>query len=170
MLEMIGWLGSIFLALCAVPQLIKSYNEGHADGLSWGLLSLWLIGEALTLVYVFPKADWPLIFNYGVNIALLLVIMKIKLGPFKLPQESYPDLDAEEFMLDDILKADWYHSIDGSGDRTLIFKPNDFAPGVWAGTEGWTFTKGTNQYKIVKIDLDNRTLIVTLVKGMERYQ
>ena len=80
-MELIGWLGSICFALCALPQAVMSYRQGHSDGMSWGLLLLWMVGEILTLIYVAPKAHWPLIFNYAGNLVLLQVIIYYKMWP-----------------------------------------------------------------------------------------
>lgn len=79
----IGWLGSLFLAICGLPQAWLSYKQGHSDGISTSLLVLWGAGEILTLFYVTEKFDWPLIFNYGMNLFSLGVIAWYKLYPRK---------------------------------------------------------------------------------------
>lgn len=79
MIESIGWLGAVLLAVCAVPQAYKCCVDGHADGLSWGFIGMWFGGEVLTLMYV--GAATPniiLILNYAVNIACLNVIIMFK--------------------------------------------------------------------------------------------
>ena len=83
----IGWLGSLCFALCAIPQAYKSYEEGNSNGVSWGLLILWLLGEILTLIYVIPKKDLPLIVNYLSNLFFLVIIIKYKIKPRR--QEWY---------------------------------------------------------------------------------
>lgn len=80
-METIGWIGSALFAMCGVPQAIQCYRAGHARGLAWGFLGMWFFGEILTLAYILPKLDWPLIFNYTFNLALLLVIIRYKLLP-----------------------------------------------------------------------------------------
>lgn len=77
-MEVIGWVGSIMLALCGLPQAIKSYRTKSSKDISIWFLILWLLGEVLTLVYVFPKLDWPLIMNYSFNIGLICVILKYR--------------------------------------------------------------------------------------------
>jgi uncharacterized protein with PQ loop repeat len=52
MLELIGWIGGIFLAICAAPQAIKVHKEKDASGLSWWMLFLWGGGEVLTIVRI----------------------------------------------------------------------------------------------------------------------
>lgn len=81
MIEIIGWLGAVLLATCAVPQTWRCCVDGHADGLSWAFIAMWLGGELLTLTYV--AAATPsiiLIVNYAVNIACLVVIVALKIG------------------------------------------------------------------------------------------
>lgn len=65
MLELIGWIGGICFALCAIPQAYKSWKDGHSEGITWGLLILWIVGEVFSLVYVWPTQKWPLIVNYA---------------------------------------------------------------------------------------------------------
>lgn len=80
-LGLLGWIGSWCLAVCGVPAAYKSYKDGHSDGLSGMFVFLWLAGEVLTLIYVAPKKDWPLIFNYLSNISLISVMVYYKLYP-----------------------------------------------------------------------------------------
>jgi len=78
-METVGWLGSILFALCGLPQAIQSWRDGHSRGLAWGFIGAWLGGELLTIAYVWPKADWPLLFNYFVNLIFLFVMLRYKL-------------------------------------------------------------------------------------------
>jgi len=77
-METIGWIGSIFLALCAVPLAWQSYKQKHSNGVSNLFLTMWVTGELLTFAYVLPKQDYPLLFNYGLNIMCLVVVIKYK--------------------------------------------------------------------------------------------
>lgn len=80
-MNIIGWIGSIMLAICGVPQLIKTRRDGHAEGISLPFLGLWFGGELLTLGYVAPSLDWPLMANYGANVILVGIIGYYKLWP-----------------------------------------------------------------------------------------
>lgn len=82
-MEIIGWIGSVLFAICGLPQAIQSYNEGHSDGLNWLFILPWLFGELFTLIYIIPKGDMPLIFNYVLNLIFLLVILYYKIKPRK---------------------------------------------------------------------------------------
>jgi uncharacterized protein with PQ loop repeat len=75
----IGWIGSVLLALCAIPLAWQCYKQKHADGISNMFLAMWLAGEILTAAYVLPKKDYPLLFNYGLNIVCLLVVIRYKI-------------------------------------------------------------------------------------------
>lgn len=77
----LGWLGSICLALCGVPQAIMSYKDRHSHGISWGFLVLWAFGELFALAYVYDKLDLPLLLNYAVNILIVGVILYFKVRP-----------------------------------------------------------------------------------------
>lgn len=82
-IEIIGWIGAICFALSALPQTIKSIKEGHSNGLSWGLLFLWVIGESCSLIYVLDRNDLPLFTNYAINIIFLFIILYYKFFPKK---------------------------------------------------------------------------------------
>lgn len=79
--EFVGWVGSVLLAFCGLPQAIECWKRGSAEGVAWGFLVMWGLGEILALVYVFEKFDMPLVFNYAANIVFLLVITRYKLWP-----------------------------------------------------------------------------------------
>ena len=75
----IGWISSILLALCGLPQAYLSFKQGHSDGVSNMFLAMWGIGEILGLFYVTSLLSYPLIFNYILNIMLISVIVKFKI-------------------------------------------------------------------------------------------
>lgn len=79
--ELVGWIGSILFAVCAIPQAYQCYKQGHGLGLDWIFLLCWLFGEILVTIYILPKHDWPLLFNYAVNLVCLIIIIRYKLLP-----------------------------------------------------------------------------------------
>jgi uncharacterized protein with PQ loop repeat len=79
--EILGWLGSICLAICGIPQAWQSYKEKHSGGISWGFILLWTFGEIFALAYVYDKLDLPLLLNYATNILILAVILYYKIKP-----------------------------------------------------------------------------------------
>jgi uncharacterized protein with PQ loop repeat len=80
-MEYIGWIGSILLAFCGLPQAIESYKTKNSDGLTWGFLGMWGMGEIFTIIYILPKWHWPLIFNYTANIIFISIIIYYKIKP-----------------------------------------------------------------------------------------
>jgi len=82
-MEVIGWIGGMCLSLCGLPQAWQSYKTGHSKGLSVGFITLWAVGEILTLAYIisFDKTTWPLIVNYAMNIGFVGVIIRYKIWP-----------------------------------------------------------------------------------------
>jgi len=77
-MNLLGWLGAACLGLCGLPQAIKTVRTKKTDDVSGWFLFLWLAGELLTLAYVAPKLDWPLLANYCLNIAVICVILRYK--------------------------------------------------------------------------------------------
>jgi uncharacterized protein with PQ loop repeat len=80
---MIGWIGSLMLAFCGLPQAIKSIRDKHSSGLDYTFLTLWTLGEILTLIAISKDASnlVYLMFNYGSNLLFLSVIWFYKIFP-----------------------------------------------------------------------------------------
>jgi hypothetical protein len=85
MLEIIGWLGSASLAICGVPLAWQTFKQKHARGINNWLIALWLFGEIATVIYIIPKQDYPLLFNYSLNIMCLAVVVRYKIYPKDIP-------------------------------------------------------------------------------------
>jgi uncharacterized protein with PQ loop repeat len=79
----LGYIGSIMLAICGLPQALESIKTKSSEGLTWGFLGLWFWGEVFTFIYVFPKLDFPLLINYSANIIFLAIILYYKINPKK---------------------------------------------------------------------------------------
>jgi len=83
--EACGWIGSICLAFCAVPQARLSIEQGHSNGISNGLLWMWALGELFTLIFLVNQArdkwNWPLIMNYSANIVFIGIVIWYKVFP-----------------------------------------------------------------------------------------
>ena len=80
MINLIGWLGAMLLAFCAVPEAILAIKNGHANGLSWPFLLMWYFGEIFILVPILYKIKEKfLIFNYSLNIICITIIIYYKL-------------------------------------------------------------------------------------------
>jgi uncharacterized protein with PQ loop repeat len=82
-MEIIGWIGGILLAFCGLPQAIESYRTKSSAGLTWAFLIMWFLGEIFIIVYIIPKWQWPLIFNYTANLIFLSIILYYKIKPGK---------------------------------------------------------------------------------------
>lgn len=84
---MIGWIGSLALALCGLPQALKCIKDRNANGLDTTFLVLWTVGEALTLAAVSHDASSLiyLLFNYASNLLFLSIIWYYKLVPSNRP-------------------------------------------------------------------------------------
>jgi uncharacterized protein with PQ loop repeat len=80
-LELTGWIGAVAFALCALPQALKSHNQGHSRGIAPLFLTLWIIGELSMLIYTLPTQQWPLIINYAANLVFTGIIAWYKIKP-----------------------------------------------------------------------------------------
>lgn len=78
-MELIGIIGSVAFATCAIPQVVECYRKQSAQGLSWMFLILWAIGELFTIIYIWPQQDWILLSNYFFNSLCLLIMIYFKI-------------------------------------------------------------------------------------------
>lgn len=78
-MDNIGWIGSLLLAFCGLPQAYESYKTKKSEGLTWGFIGMWFTGELCTFAYIIPKMDFPLLVNYSANICFLCVIIYFKI-------------------------------------------------------------------------------------------
>ena len=85
-LTVLGWASTACLALGGIPQAYKTWKDGHSDGLSTGMLALWLSGELFLLAYVICTKDWPVAVNAGFNVLIAAYISWYKIYPTASPK------------------------------------------------------------------------------------
>lgn len=79
MFEILGWLGSILLACCALPEIFRTLKDGKCH-IGWGLLLMWFFGEVFVLIHILNTSrDYALLFNYTLNCLLLSVMIFYKI-------------------------------------------------------------------------------------------
>ncbi|WP_372642227.1 PQ-loop domain-containing transporter [Ancylomarina sp.] len=82
--EIIGWMGSILFAICALPQAIHTFKTRKVDDLNELFIWLWFSGEVFTLWYIIIDDitnqiyHIPLYFNYVFNLILLFYLIYAK--------------------------------------------------------------------------------------------
>jgi uncharacterized protein with PQ loop repeat len=78
-----GVIGAVAFAISGVPQMIKSIKDGHAYGVAWGMIILWLIGEINMIAYTLLKygLDIILLGNYTINFIVIMIILYYKVFP-----------------------------------------------------------------------------------------
>lgn len=80
--NLIGTAGSLCLVFSCLPQIFKCLKEKHADGLSSGLLWLWLVGLTLMLSFLLLTPNSIiLVCSCSVQIILVMVLMYFKYFP-----------------------------------------------------------------------------------------
>ena len=76
LINIIGWVGYMSLAVCGVPQAYQSFTTKTSIGVNTLFLCLWLIGELFAFIYALKHArKAPLITNYILNIFFISVII-----------------------------------------------------------------------------------------------
>jgi uncharacterized protein with PQ loop repeat len=79
--QWLGYIGTIALMLSVLPQLFKTFRDGHCDGVSLGFLVILEIGmfSMLSHVLLADKPSIPLVINYICNGGAYGVMLVIKL-------------------------------------------------------------------------------------------
>jgi uncharacterized protein with PQ loop repeat len=81
--EISGWISALTFAICAIPQAVQCYKQGHGDGISMAFLWVWFTGEITGIIAVPLTLGWVpwLLVNYIGNTTALLVIMRYRFFP-----------------------------------------------------------------------------------------
>lgn len=84
-IDILGIIATILLITSSIPQVWMCYKQGHANGVSAGMLWLWFTGMLLMGIYVSLTrgGDWVLFSNYIINIGMIMIILKYKYFPTK---------------------------------------------------------------------------------------
>ena len=81
-MDLIGYVSGILLALCGLPEALRSIKNKRCD-IGWGLLLMWLGGELGLLIYELKTMDIPRLINYSCNILFISVMIWYKLKIIK---------------------------------------------------------------------------------------
>ena len=90
MLESLAWLGTVFLVIRLLAQVLKTITEGHANGLSLLMILLWLGGAGCTLPYVVVTSNYPVAVAHGVNVCACVILLYYKLYPIITNEQEMP--------------------------------------------------------------------------------
>jgi len=77
-METIGYIGGVLLAICAIPEVIRTYKDKRCH-LGWPFLLLWFLGEIFMEIYAVALWDYPLMFNYTFNLIITGILLYYKL-------------------------------------------------------------------------------------------
>ena len=77
-MELIGYTSGLMLALCGLPEAIRSVRNKRCD-IGWGLLLLWLGGEVGLLIYELKTMAIPRLLNYSCNILFISIMIYWKI-------------------------------------------------------------------------------------------
>ena len=80
-MEIIGYIGSIFLTINAIPELIRTIKD-HRCHIGWPMLLLWFVGEVFMTVYAIMLWNVPLMLNYIFNFIVVVVMLGYKVRWF----------------------------------------------------------------------------------------
>ena len=81
--QIIGWIGSLAFTLCAFPQTVQCWRQGHAKGFSPIFLVIWLMGGVCMMIAVPLQYGWVpwLMMSYIGNTLCVIIILRYYLFP-----------------------------------------------------------------------------------------
>ena len=77
-METIGFIGSILLAVCGIPEVVRTIKDNKCH-LGWNFFLFCFGGELFMLTYIIPMKDLPLLLNYVFNTALVGIMLFYKI-------------------------------------------------------------------------------------------
>lgn len=83
MIENLGYVSGLLLGWCGLPQVYESIKSGNTKGVSKIFIWMWLLGEMGMTSYTLLKIGFngPLLLNYGINIGMILILLKYTYFP-----------------------------------------------------------------------------------------
>ena len=76
--DLVGYLAGLLLALCFLPQVVKTWRLRHARDVSMGMLVLTLASAILYEVYAALLGLWPVLVMNGIFGLLVCVEIAMK--------------------------------------------------------------------------------------------
>jgi MtN3 and saliva related transmembrane protein len=76
--DIIGLIAGILTSFEAIPQIVRALRTHHTADLSWGMLTMSVIGLALWCIYGIMISDLWIILSTGVTVLLYIVLIIIK--------------------------------------------------------------------------------------------
>ena len=77
--DLVGYAAGFLLALCFVPQILKTWRTRRADDVSMRMLLLTLASAILYEVYAGLLGLWPVVVMNGIFAVLVLIEIGLKL-------------------------------------------------------------------------------------------
>lgn len=77
--ELIGYLAATLTTIAFIPQVLHTWRQRSAHGVSLGMYAIFTCGVALWLVYSLLLAAWPLIIANSATLVLALTMVAMKI-------------------------------------------------------------------------------------------
>src|SRR5574344_312871 len=81
---LVGILGALFFAICALPQVIKAVRTKSTKDISFFYIYFSIFGNIFSAIYIFytnyANGFWqyPQYFNYGIALSLIIILLYLK--------------------------------------------------------------------------------------------
>jgi len=75
MIFVTGWVATILLTICAIPQLCKILKTKNVRDVSVKMWWAYFIGHLFAITYAYLIQQPPLLIKYGVNIIISIIII-----------------------------------------------------------------------------------------------
>ncbi|MDG1287114.1 MAG: SemiSWEET transporter [Rickettsiales bacterium] len=89
--QIIGYLGTLAITVCYIPQVLHTYRSKDVTGISLGMYCALATGVALWLFYGILKSDIPLMLCNSISLLMIISILTMKVLYSKKPEASHVD-------------------------------------------------------------------------------
>jgi uncharacterized protein with PQ loop repeat len=86
-MESIGYIGGLFLTICAIPEVVRTIQDKRCH-IGWYMLVLWFLGECFMIIYAFSLKSPPLILNYVFNFFVVTIMLIYKINHYNKIKSS----------------------------------------------------------------------------------
>jgi uncharacterized protein with PQ loop repeat len=75
--EILGWIATVLFSIMLIPQIMKTIEVKHVDGVSFSLFVLALVANIIALIYAYLICQPPLIIKYTIGAVISLLYLFI---------------------------------------------------------------------------------------------
>jgi len=76
--EWIGFLATMFSALCYIPQIQRIRKTQSSKDISFWMFAIWIVGSTVWITYGIRVNRWPVILTNAINLVFRIWVLSYK--------------------------------------------------------------------------------------------